>query len=269
VSVAVINGARLAYDLVGRGPAVVFLHQGIADRTIWEREVADLSRDHRVLNLDQRGFGASELPPGPTAWHEDVAALMDGAGMGNATLVGGSFGAGVALDVALFRPDLVGALVLVGPSVGGREPSGDPPESVARIRELEEKGDLKGVADETLRLWLDGPSRPRGTVAGPIRERLLRINVEIARREATEWTKIEPRRLTPPAAERLASIRAPTLVVVGKDDVPFIVDNARFLAAGIRGAELAIIEDAAHLPNVDHPERFAELLRGFLARRGR
>lgn len=266
---ALVNGARLAYDLAGEGPGLVFIHEGIADRHMWDGEVAALARDHRVLNLDLRDFGESDAPPGRAAWHEDVAVLMDRLGLADATIVAASFGARVALDVALGYPHLAGALVLMGPAVGGRSV---PPETARQIDEIDAlaaRGDYDAAAEETLRLWLDGPSRSRGTVAGPIRDRLRRVNAEIARREQTVFAQMEPHALEPAAAGRLEEIAVPTLLIVGGDDVPYIQENARYLAAAIEGAELAVIEDAAHMPNVEHPERFAAVLRGFLARHDR
>jgi pimeloyl-ACP methyl ester carboxylesterase len=138
--------------------------------------------------------------------------------------------------------------------------------TASRIDAFAGRGDFDRAAEEALRLWLDGPSRPRGAVAGPLRERLHGLAEETLRREQAAGETVEVRRLEPPAAGRLAEIQVPTLVIVGTDDVPFIRENARFIADGIGGAELVLIEDAAHLPNLEHPERFAEILRGFLRR---
>jgi pimeloyl-ACP methyl ester carboxylesterase len=91
------------------------------------------------------------------------------------------------------------------------------------------------------------------------------MNVDILRREQSA-TGVEVRALQPPAATRLHEIAAPTLVIVGRDDVPFIQDNARFIAERVRGAELVAFDDAAHMPNVDHPARFLEVVRAFLRR---
>lgn len=263
---ATINGARLAYDLAGSGPDAVLLHAGIADRHMWDREFEDLAADHRVLRFDMRGFGESDLPPGPMAMRDDVAALMDRLGLREAALIGCSIGAGAAIDVALVRPDLVRALVLVGAGIGGRHPPDDElTRRMTSIDELIERGEFEDAAEETLRFWIDGPTRAAGAVGGPVREALRRLNVDYGRRERDEWTKVEPRPLKPPAVDRLQEIRVPALVIVGADDIPFIHENSRLLRDRLQ-AELVVMEDAAHLPNLDHPERFIALVRGFLAR---
>ena len=262
--IATVNRTNLAYDVAGAGPAIVFLHEGIADRTMWEREVAQLARDHRVVNPDLRGYGESDLPKGPAAWHEDVTALMAALDISRATLVGASVGASIALNVALSQPDAVAGLVLMAPGIGGRRFPAELAAAIDAIDATAAKGDYAGAAEETLRLWLDGPSRPPGTVGGALRDRLRRINAEILRREQSESEGVEVRTLSPSAAERLGDVRVPTLVIVGSDDAPFIQENARLVHAAVPGAELVVIENAAHMPNLEHPERVGEALRGFL-----
>lgn len=72
-----VNGALLAYDDTGSGTPVVLLHAGIADRRMWREQVGPLAARHRVIALDLRGYGDSELPPTPFAHHDDVAGLLD------------------------------------------------------------------------------------------------------------------------------------------------------------------------------------------------
>jgi len=68
----------------------------------------------------------------------------------------------------------------------------------------------------------------------------------------------------PPAAQRLEEVTAPTLVVVGNKDVAPIAEACDLLASSIRGARKAVIKDAAHLPNLEHPEEFNRLVLDFL-----
>jgi pimeloyl-ACP methyl ester carboxylesterase len=73
-----------------------------------------------------------------------------------------------------------------------------------------------------------------------------------------------PNPLTPPAAERLGEIQAPTLIVAGALDHPEILRAAEVMAAAIPGADKAIIEDSAHLPNMEQPAAFNEAVLNFL-----
>ncbi|MGW4297002.1 alpha/beta fold hydrolase, partial [Micromonospora chersina] len=112
-----VNGTQLAYDEAGSGTPVVLLHAGIADRRMWRHQVPALAARHRVIAVDLRGYGDSELPPTPFAHHDDVIGLLDALGLAQAALVGCSFGGKVAVDTALAYPDRVAALALFGAPV--------------------------------------------------------------------------------------------------------------------------------------------------------
>ncbi len=265
-----INGARLGYDEVGSGPPIVFLHAGVADRSMWDPQVAAFSDRFRCVRYDLRGFGASDLPAAPFSSRDDLAAVLDARGLARPVLVGCSMGGSVAFDFALERPEAIRALVLVGTGVSGATPPQELRDAVAASEALLERGEIEAAVDAVLRLWLDGPQRPAGTVRGALRERVRAMNLALARREV-EWMRSHetfpaPRRLDPPAIGRLESMRAPTLVIVGSSDVPFVVETCGMVAARVPGAELVVIEDAAHLPSLERPERFNEVLEAFLAR---
>jgi pimeloyl-ACP methyl ester carboxylesterase len=70
--------------------------------------------------------------------------------------------------------------------------------------------------------------------------------------------------LDPPAIGRLNEVTAPTLVVIGDEDVPSVFDNVELIMDSIKGARKAVIHDAAHLPNLEHPEEFNRIVLDFL-----
>lgn len=116
--IADLDGTRIAYDLHGPAgaPPIVLLHgMGAASSgSSWDPVVADLGRDHRLVVPDLRGHGDSDRPGGYTLAEmaDDVARLVDMLGIARATVVGHSLGGLVAVNLALARPDLVGALVV-------------------------------------------------------------------------------------------------------------------------------------------------------------
>ena len=67
-----------------------------------------------------------------------------------------------------------------------------------------------------------------------------------------------------PAFDRLTEIEIPLLVMVGAHDTPYILASADYMIEKIRSAQKVIIEDAAHLPNMEHPDRFQEIIKNFL-----
>src|SRR5258708_35723555 len=104
----------LPFDAVGEGPAVVLLHAGIADRTMWADHLQPLARHgYRVVAMELPGFGEAPLVPGEQAPWADVLQTMDELGLEQAALVGNSFGGAVALRLAAVAPESVWALALI------------------------------------------------------------------------------------------------------------------------------------------------------------
>src|ERR1700755_2392164 len=104
----------LPYDEAGTGRPLVLLHAGIADRSMWSDHLAPLAAaGYRAIAPDLPGFGESPEGPGPLAPWADVLAFLDELGIGEAALVGDSFGAAVALRVAVVAPERARALTLI------------------------------------------------------------------------------------------------------------------------------------------------------------
>ena len=258
-----IRGAELEYDVAGTGLDVVLIHSALADRRMWEGQLALLTPRHRVLTPDLRGFGDSTLPEGEFSLSADVAALMAEVDIPRAIVIGSSMGGGVAIDLALERPDLVVALVLIGAGVRGSPPSEAMQRVDTEVEALVRRGALDEAVERELQFWVDGPGRPAGTVGGAIREYLRSADLAVMRRAAA-WDKAKATRPMPPPAERLEEIVVPTLVVVGEHDVPDMVTQAREMARRLPNAELVIIANAAHFPSLERPEEFNGHLARFL-----
>ena len=109
----------LYVDAAGEGAPVVFVHAGICDSRMWEPQWAAFTAAYRAVRLDLRGFGRSPLPPEPYSHGRDLVALLERLGTGPVALVAASYGGGVALEVAVARPDLVAALALADAALPG------------------------------------------------------------------------------------------------------------------------------------------------------
>jgi 3-oxoadipate enol-lactonase len=257
-----INGARIHYRRSGKGFPVVFLHAGVADSRMWEPQAAGLAKHFDVIAPDMRGFGDSELPPGPWSPPADVLALMDGLGLRQAPhLVGCSIGGSTAIDFTLGHPERVSKLVLVGAGVSGQTHDDRYTDLYAEVQAAEDAKDMKALNEAEAHLWLDGPSRPPGHVDKRLRDLFLDMN---GRSLLSNFDQAPMQKLEPPAIGRLAEIHAPTLVIVGDHDLPPVLETADLLVSKIHRARKMVIHDAAHLPNLEHPERFNRILVDFL-----
>jgi 3-oxoadipate enol-lactonase len=256
-----LNGARINYERSGAGFPVIFLHAGIADSRMWEPQVTAFAKQFDVIRPDRRGLGKSELPPKPWSPVDDLLALIDDLGLKPVHLIGCSMGGGIAIDFALDHPDRISKLVLVGSSIGGFTFRPEHAHVFAEAAAARKAGDLAALNEAMLHLFLDGPDRPRGYVAEPLRKLFLDMNGRAIR---ADFEKAPPAQDLL-AVRRLHEITAPTLVIVGDKDVPTVLEAAQLLTDSIRGASKAIIHDAAHLPNLEHPTEFNRLVLDFLA----
>jgi 3-oxoadipate enol-lactonase len=258
--VATLNGAEIAYDVAGSGPPVLLLQAGIGDRRMWDDQIATFAEHFTVVRFDARGFGETRKPDAPFAPYADAIALLDHLGFSRAHFIGVSMGSQTAIEAAIAALGRVSALVAVAARTGM-------PVSPAlragwdRVNELYEAGDTAGAVENELRMWVDGPDRGPDAVDPEMRERVRDMNAALFARDDDAGEEIP---LDPPAAERLAEISAPTLILYGDKDVMDVRLAAGHLAATIPGARLAIIPDAAHLPQMERPELFNEIVLGFL-----
>jgi 3-oxoadipate enol-lactonase len=256
------NGARLAYDVEGSGPAVVLVHAGVANRSMWDDQVAALRDAYRVIRHDTRGFGETETDAVEFSNRADIAALLDHLGEPSAHLVGLSRGGMIALDFALEHPDRVRSLTVCAGGVGGYEAEATTDPAVfEQAEELWKGKDWPGISEWETNFWLEGPGQPVGRVDPALRERVhgwILSNYEAEKEEGT------PQPLDPPANARLDDLRAPLLVMIGTLDEPETQGSMRYLAGRVPGARLEVFDGVAHMINLEQPDRFNRVLRGFL-----
>jgi pimeloyl-ACP methyl ester carboxylesterase len=256
-----LNGTRIHYERSGKGFPVLLIHAGIADSRMWEPQAEALAERFDMIRPDLRGFGDTELPPGPYSGLDDVVGLLDHLKIERAHVVGCSMGGTLALDLALEHPHRVEKLVLIAAGVSGLNAGAADAALFTEVEEADKAGDMDVVNRAEVRLWVDGPRRREGSAPATVRELVLDMN---GRSLHTDWSSAESRPLEHPAINRLGEIKAPTLIVVGDQDLPHCMANADLIASKVAGARKAIIEDAAHLPSLERPEQFNRLLLDFL-----
>ncbi len=242
---------------------VLLLHAGIADSRMWQPQVEVLeAAGYRVVVPDLRGFGERRLEPAPFSNVRDAEEALDGP----AAVVGASLGGRVALELAVHRSDLVERLVLIAPGLPGWEWSDDTRAGWAAEEAAYEAGDLETAAEESVRLWVDGPSRSREEVDAGFRAAVTRMVLRSYEMQEGAWEAgaREEDVLDPPVGSRLDEIRCPTLVLVGDHDVGDMRAIAAHVAESIDGGRLVTVPNAAHLPSLERADEVNLLLLAFL-----
>jgi 3-oxoadipate enol-lactonase len=255
----------LAYELRGSGSPVVFVHPAIADSRMWEPQWTSFAARHRLLRFDLAGFGRTPIESLPLTHARDVAGLLDELEIGAAGVVGASLGGRVALELAVARPELVRALVLVDAGLPGADWSEVVQAYGASEDEAVTRGDLAAATEINLHMWVDGPRRSPEDVDPAVRAAVAEMQGRALELQAPHWEDLDEDLLVPDIAERLDEVRVPTLVLVGDEDVDDVHRLARRFASEIPGARLETIPGAAHVPSLEQPAAFDELVLPFLA----
>jgi pimeloyl-ACP methyl ester carboxylesterase len=259
----------VAWEAVGSGPAVLLIHAGIADRTMWDPQWERWRDRFTLIRYDQRGFGESADPAPPYSLHGDALAVLDAAQAGRVAVIGGSMGGGAALDLVLAAPERVSALVVVGATPPGWAHLPDLVAAFDRVEAAYEGGGIEAANEAELGIWVDGVGREPAEVDLAFRARVTEMNREALRREEAREradSVLEPEPLEPPAIARLAAVAAPTLVVTGAYDQPSVLAGSAAMIREIPSAEGVEIPGAAHLPSLEQPEAFDSAVLPFLAR---
>lgn len=259
-----VAGARIYAEANGEGHALLLMHAGVANLRMWDPQVPRFAERYRVIRFDTRGYGRTEADHVAFTNYGDVGAVLDHFGVDSAYLLGASRSGGIALDFTLEQPDRVDALVVAAGGISGYESPADAGNKAvwAESERMWDAHDWDGLADFETQWWVDGPGQPSGRVDPQVRSMVHDWILTTYQAEKEEGL---PEGLDRPATRRLAEIAAPTLVVVGDLDDPGTVESCQRLAAEVPGARLEIFEGAAHMLNLEQPDRFTGLVLDFLA----
>ncbi|MCB1692661.1 MAG: alpha/beta hydrolase [Pseudomonadales bacterium] len=256
MTIANVNGQQIAYsDSGGDGPALLFSHGFLMDRTMFDAQVAALKDKYRCVCWDERGFGETPATASFSYWDsaDDAIALMDHLGIDEAVLLGMSQGGFLSLRAALRYPDRVRAIVLIDSGTHV-----DPPEVlegygtlIDRWRSDESLDEVAGIIASIIindpvhsPIWIDKwKTRDRETIVLPAETLLTRDDI----------------------ADRVGEIRCPVLIIHGEEDNAIPIATAEELAGELPDCRGFVrIPGAAHAPNMTHPEPVNQAIAQFL-----
>ena len=260
-------GIKTNYLETGDGPAVVLVHgsgPGVSAYANWRLNIPALANHFHVYAPDMAGFGFSDKPGGygMSLWQRQLVGFLDALGLDRVSLVGNSFGGGLAIRMAVEHPARVDRLVLMG-SVGVAFPI---TEGLYQVWGYQ-------PSVENMRRIMDYFAYNRALLTDELAEVRYRASVEPGGQEAYSAMFPAPRQrwvqeLATPE-DRIRQIGNETLIVHGREDQVIPLDNAYRLCELIERAELHVFGRCGHWTQIEWADEFNELLARFLGRQTR
>jgi 3-oxoadipate enol-lactonase len=251
---------RIAVEHAGSGEVVVFLHGIGGNRRNWYSQFPAFAASFKAVAWDARGYGDSDDYEGALnfgSYADDVVRVLDHFGAKRGHIVGLSMGGRIAMDFAARHADRLKTLTLCDTHKGFAGFSEE--KKVAFIASRKEPllagKEPKDIAEPVARTLI-GPNASDEAFKALV-DSMSRLHKESYIKSIEASVRMDVR-------NDLGNIKVPTLVVVGSADRLTTVEMAQEIASDIPGAELAIIDDAGHLANIEKPEEFNRVVLGFL-----
>ncbi|HEY4496823.1 MAG TPA: alpha/beta hydrolase [Candidatus Paceibacterota bacterium] len=246
----IINGGNAKFLELGAGKPLLILHGWNSSLSSWKETAISLAENgNRVIVPDMPGFGSSDAPDRPwttddyTKWVLDLIRELN---LKNINLAGHSFGGGLAIKLAVQRPELFEKLVLI---------------STARIRK--KKSLHRSIIKVGAKIIKFFSFLPLYEKARSLLYRKIVGTADYPRASGTmkdTFKNVIAEDLTPV----ISLINLPTIIIWGDKDRLTEIGDAHLLNKSIKNSKLEIIPGIGHAPNIEHPKKLAELINKFI-----
>lgn len=259
-----VGDINIYYEVHGEGEPLVLIAGLGLDLTGWMFQTPEFSKKYRVIVFDNRGVGRTDAPDTPYSikmMADDTAGLLDALDIEKAHILGLSMGGFIAQELALKHPQRVKSLILA--TTGAIEPSLAKHVVDTWVRMFRE-----GVSPETLirdfvswvftDKFFENPEQVQMVIDAMLANPYPQPAYAFARQAAADMEHN--------TRDRIDQITAPTLVLVGKEDIICPVKLSEELATGIPNAELIVLEGGGHGFSIEIPDKFNQAVLDFLAK---
>lgn len=257
-----ISSVKFFYQDKGEGTPILFIHGFPLNHQMWRPQIDELSSLARVIAPDLRGYGDSQSTPGAYTMEslaDDCANLLDAIGITSPVIVAG-LSMGGYISLAFYRKyrERVASLVLASTRAGAD--SDQARESRDRMAELANRAGPGAIAEAMLPKLMAPQNYHR-------RPGLVRDLKSIMESSSTDGVvgALQGMKTRPDSTPLLPQIQVPTLVIHGEDDQIIPPAEAALMADSIPGSRLHIVPDAGHMPTLEQPETFNQLLSALVA----
>ena len=261
----IINGIKINYVVSGEGEAIVLIHGHPFDHTMWQPQIEAFSDKYTVIVPDLRGYGKSSLPAvGATRFEDyatDILLLLDTLGIDSFHVAGLSMGGQLAMETYRQAPSRVKSLILADTFASLDTPEAKKARNEAADR-MEREG-MGGYANESIHKMIKAE---HVTTMPDVAAHVMRMMTTTSPKAAATAMRARSERIEY-LKEVLPNIDAAVLVVVGRQDEFTPVAKAEEMHAALPNSKLVVIEDSGHMPNLEQPKEFNEIVLEFLSRK--
>ena len=258
-----VNGISIYYEEQGTGEPLVLINGLAFPMDLWFAQIAELSKDFRVIALDNRGIGRSDKPDGDYSialMASDTVGVLAGLGIQKAHIAGLSMGGFIAQEIALSYPAIVDKLVLIATGLGGEE-------SLALGKpfwDTIQKAIFGKSAQEIYRIDLTLMAAPGFAQQHPkILDRAVALRLKNSQplhgflRQQAACSAFD-------VNARAKNISQPTLIILGKDDPLFPIVLADDFRRALPEAKMIIYENCGHAILLEKADQLSKDIREFL-----
>lgn len=243
-----IGGLSIFYNDEGQGEPLLLIHGFPFSSDMWEPQRAALMHRFRVITPDLRGMGKSDVPTSGysmDAYADDLIALLDHLGIGQAVVGGLSMGGYIAFALLRRAPDRVKGLILIDTKATADDEAG-----LAKRRSMIEQVREEGsrAAADTSKMFTERTHQERPELV----EYLQRIMLANPADGIVGAVRAMIDR--PDSTALLRDLAIPVLIIVGSDDPLTPPSTAEAMHGALPNADLVVIDGASHVSNLEHPE---------------
>jgi pimeloyl-ACP methyl ester carboxylesterase len=249
-----VGEIELYYEQNGEGEPLVLIPGFAAGIWIWFRQTPILAQDFQIVTFDPRGVARSDKPEGPQTIRliaDDVASLLRGIGIESAHVLGASFGGFVAQEFALAYPEMTRTLTLCCTSFGGPNHVSPSAETLSALASTKGLNSEERMRQNLLMAFTPEFIREHADQV----EEVVRLRIANHVPEHAYLSQLQAA-IAFNAEDRVAEIKARTLVISGDADVIVPVQNSYNLAAKIPGAELVLLKGGSHTVFIEQAHEF-------------
>ncbi|MGH7070301.1 MAG: alpha/beta fold hydrolase [Acetobacteraceae bacterium] len=263
------DGVKLACTEAGAGFPIVFVHEFAGDMRSWEPQLRFFARRYRVIAFNARGYPPSDVPEDPTRYSQqratdDIAAVLRGAGIERAHIVGLSMGAFATLHFGLHYPEMAASLVAGGVGYGAST-GPDRARFHAEVEATAAGIRAEGMAKRAVS-YSRGPARLQFLAKDPRGHAEFQAMLAEHSTEGSALTMLGVQRPRPNLYDLDAEFRrmqVPVLIIAGDEDEPTL-EPALWLKRTIPTAGLVMFPRTGHTINLEEPDHFNRAVLDFI-----